>query len=47
MTLPHKKLSLPRRTFWAAVAVLTALRLFVTGFQQAYTWVGAPRWMMS
>lgn len=40
MTLPHKKLSLPRRTFWAAVAVLTALRLFVTGFQQAYTWVG-------
>lgn len=40
MTLPSKKSGLSRRAFWAAAAVLAVLRLFVTGFQQAYTWVG-------
>ena len=41
--MPHRfaqKLNLSRRGFWAAVAVLTLLRLGVTAFQQGYTWVG-------
>ena len=35
-----RKLNLSPRAFWAAVAVLTLLRLGVTAFQQGYTWVG-------
>ena len=31
---------LSRRTFWVLCALLVCLRLALTGFQQAYIWVG-------
>ena len=31
---------LSRRTFWVLCALLVCLRLTLTGFQQAYIWVG-------
>ena len=34
------RLQLNRRTFWLCVALLVCLRCALTGFQQAYTWVG-------
>ena len=34
------RLQLNQRAFWCGVAVLAVLRCALTGFQQAYTWVG-------
>lgn len=34
------RINLSRRAFWVWVAVLVVVRLALTGFQQAYTWVG-------
>ena len=38
--LHKKQLRLSRRGFWLVCALLVCLRLALTGFQQAYTWVG-------
>ena len=38
--MKHFRLRLSRRTFWVLCALLVCLRLALTGFQQAYTWVG-------
>ena len=38
--MKHPRLQLNKRTFWCGVAVLVLLRCGLTGFQQAYTWVG-------
>lgn len=42
MPFPRLKnrINLSRRAFWVWVAGLVAVRLALTGFQQAYTWVG-------
>ena len=34
------RINLSRRAFWVWVAALVVVRLALTGFQQAYTWVG-------
>ena len=34
------RLQLSSRAFWLCVALLVCLRCALTGFQQAYTWVG-------
>ena len=38
--MKHPRLQLNKRAFWCGVAVLVLLRCGLTGFQQAYTWVG-------
>ena len=38
--LHKKQLRLSRRGFWLVCALLVCLRLALTSFQQAYTWVG-------
>lgn len=38
--MKHFRLRLSRRAFWVLCALLVCLRLALTGFQQAYTWVG-------
>ena len=38
--MKHFRLRLTRRAFWVLCALLVCLRLALTGFQQAYTWVG-------
>ena len=38
--MKHFRLQLSRRAFWFWCALLVALRLALTNFQQAYTWVG-------
>ena len=42
MPFPRLKnrINLSRRAFWVWVAALVLVRLALTGFQQAYTWVG-------
>ena len=40
LSVRKPEFSLSRRAFWVWAALLLALRLAVTGFQQAYTWVG-------
>lgn len=42
MPFPRLKnrINLSRRSFWGWVAALVLVRLALTGFQQAYTWVG-------
>ena len=43
----QKQLRLSRRGFWLVCALLVCLRLALTSFQQAYTWVGGSRWTMN
>ena len=38
--MKHFRPRLSRRAFWVLCALLVCLRLALTGFQQAYTWVG-------
>ena len=38
--MKHFRLRMTRRAFWVLCALLVCLRLALTGFQQAYTWVG-------
>lgn len=38
--LKNQQISLSRRAFWVCAAALVLVRLGLTGFQQAYTWVG-------
>ena len=38
--MKHPRLQLNKRAFWCGAAVLVLLRCGLTGFQQAYTWVG-------
>lgn len=45
--LHKKQLRLSRRGFWLVCALLVCLRLTLTSFQQAYTWVGGARWTMN
>lgn len=45
--LHKKQLRLSRRGFWLVCALLACLRLALTSFQQAYTWVGGARWTMN
>ena len=40
LSVRKPEFSLSRRAFWVGAVLLLALRLAVTGFQQAYTWVG-------
>ena len=38
--MKHFRPRLSRRAFWVLCALLVCLRLALTGFQQAYIWVG-------
>ena len=41
--LKNQQISLSRRAVWVCAAALVLVRLGLTGFQQAFTWVGGAR----